>query len=374
MMMKSSCMGLLICLVVAAVVSGACSGGKGNTDTRLLTYTNEAITFEYPDWPDVSPEEEEIFLLKSNGSSVFSAARYSVPTTLLIQQMKKNLGATFDGEYGYYSLNSDGNELNAITRILYSDYETYALTIASIDQPDKSLLFSAKCNKRALNVKERVGIMPIPINGDASFLSQACREARSLGAEVIPWYFFWGGLEDDWTIADCIMECLSHEGESVVVMNVIHTNVLGRYPPTFNSFVDPGFKEGFATFSVEFVNRYKPDYYFIGGEVDIYLDMHRGEIPAFKEVLGHAYQEIKKVSPETKVGLVVTYHYARDYDALDIIKTLAPECDIIGYTVHPYEDDFIYNDVSRGMKYLNEVRDVIPGMPVSAKVKGAQGV
>jgi hypothetical protein len=205
--------------------------------------------------------------------------------------------------------------------------------------------------------------MPIPVNGDATFLPQACREARSLGAEVISWYFFWGGLENDWTVADCVMECLSHEGESLAVMNVIHTNVLGKYPPEYGSFVDPGFKEDFAEFSVAFVNRYKPDYYFIGGEVDIYLNTHRDEIPAFKEVLGHAYREIKQASPETQVGLVVTYHYARDYDAIDIIQTLAPECDILGYTVHPHEDGFIYSDVSRGLLYLNEVPDVVPGKP-----------
>ena len=205
--------------------------------------------------------------------------------------------------------------------------------------------------------------MPIPANGDGSLLPQACREARNLGAEVISWYFFWGGLEDDWAVADYIMESLSLEGKSVVVMNIIHTNVLGKYPPQFSSFIDPDFKEEFAEFSIEFINRYNPDYYFIGGEVDIYLNTHRDEIPAFKEVLGYTYREIKKASPETKVGSVFAYHYARDYDALDIIHTLADESDIIGYTVHPYEGDYMYNDVSRGLKYLDEVSSVVQGKP-----------
>lgn len=74
---------ILICLVVAAVISGACSEEQANKDTKFLTYSNEAITFEYPDWPGVSPEEDEVFLLKSNGSSVFSAARYAVPSTMI---------------------------------------------------------------------------------------------------------------------------------------------------------------------------------------------------------------------------------------------------------------------------------------------------
>ena len=356
---------LIVVTVLLAVVFSGCATPKEDNieNVKLCTYSSEAISFQYPDWPDIPPKDDEIFLLKSNGSSVFSAGCYLIPSTMLVQEMKKNLEAEFDGEYGYYLLDSNGTKLNAVTRVLYSDYETYTLTVASIGQPDISFLSSAQRVKRNLNVQEGVGIMPIPINGDASFLPQACREARELGAELISWYFFWGGLEDDWTVADCVMECLSHEGKSVAVMNVIHTNVLGKYPPEYSSFTDQGFKEGFAEFSVEFVNRYKPEYYFIGGEVDIYLNMHREEIAAFKEVLDYTYSEIKKASPQTQVGLVVTYHYAREYDAVDIIQTLAPECDILGYTVHPYEGDFIYSDVSRGLKYLNEVRDVVPGKP-----------
>jgi len=122
-------------------------------------------------------------------------------------------------------------------------------------------------------------------------------------------------------------------------------------------------KEEFAEFSVAFVERYQPDYYFIGGEIDIYLNEHRDEILAFQEVLSHACQAVKAVSPETNIGLVVTYHYARGYNALDIIRTLAPECDIIGYTVHPHLENFSYRDISRGLEYLNEVPDVVPDKP-----------
>ena len=211
---------VFVCMSLIAVTLCSCIHDEGNVtvkDTKLLIYSDEAISFEYPDWPDVSPDDDEIFMLKSDGSSVFSAARYPVPSSLMIDEMEKNLGAVFNGEYGYYLLDADGNELNAITRVLYSDYGAYALTIAGTDQPDKSLLSSARRISRDLNIKEGIGIMPIPINGDASLLPEACREARNLGAEVISWYFFWGGLEDDWSVADYIMECLSHEGKSETV-------------------------------------------------------------------------------------------------------------------------------------------------------------
>lgn len=250
-----------------------------------------------------------------------------------------------------------------MSRVLYSNYHTYLITYAGDNITDKSLLASAQVKDRPLNLKEGVGIMPIPANGDSSLIPEACRLARDLGADIISWYFFWGGLEDDWTVADCVMECLTYEGKSVAVMNIIHTNVLGAYPPEFEHFNDSGFKEAFAEFSVEFVKRYNPEYYFIGGEVDIYLNDHRDEIPAFKEVYEYAYDEIKKTSPGTKVGSVFAYHYARDYGALDIIKTLSQKCDIVGYTVHPHEENFSYKNVSRGLQYLNEVKDVVPDKP-----------
>ena len=358
--------GLFILIILITIISAGCNTGEGNGNTgdiEMLTYSDEAISFEYPDWAEIASDEEEVFLLRSDGSNVFFASRYPVPSTLMMQEMEKNLGAVFDGEYCFYKLDSEGNKLNAISRIIHSDYQTYVITIASAGQPDKNLLSSVRSVRRTLTLKDGVGLMPIPANGDASLLPQACREARTLGAEVISWYFFWGDLADDWTVADCVMECLSYEGKSVAVMNIIHTNVLGKYPPEFNHFADPGFKEAFAEFSIEFVDRYKPEYYFIGGEVDIYLNAHRDEIPAFKEVYDYAYREIKKASPDTKVGTVFAYHYARDYGALDIIRTLAAESDVIGYTVHPYKGDFMYDDVSRGLEYLNEVGDVVPDKP-----------
>ncbi|MBN2074743.1 MAG: hypothetical protein JW762_04250 [Dehalococcoidales bacterium] len=275
----------------------------------------------------------------------------------------KNLDAELDGDYLYYKLDTGEKELNAISRVIFSDYQTYLVTVASEHNTDKSILSSARQIKRTLNLTEKVGLLPIPADGASSKIPDACKLSRTLGADIISWYFFWGGLENDWTVADCVMECLSLEGKTAALVNIIHSNVLGDYPPEFNHFSDPGFKEAFAEFSVEFVNRYTPEYYFIGGEVDIYLDNHRDEIPAFKELYDYTYNEIKKASPDTIVGSVFAYHYARDYEALDIIRTLTENCDIVGYTCHPHEENFSYKNVSRGLEYLSEIKDVVPDKP-----------
>jgi hypothetical protein len=350
--------------IVLILVITLWSGYSCDKQTEeYLTYNDDDITFQYPDWPDMTPPEEEIFLLNSNGNQVFSAARYPVPVSTLKQDLEKNLGAVIEGEYAYYTLDAEGQPMESVTRLLFSDYQTYALSLMGPERPDYSLLETAEIKARELNTIEGVGIMPMPANGEFPLLSDACREGRTLGAEVLDFYFFWGWMADDWDVSDNVMPYLSYEGKSVAVMNVINTNVLGEYPPEYKSFTDPGFKEDFAAFSIEFIERYQPTYYYIGGEVDIYLSQHRDEIEPFRELLGYTYQEIKAACPETKVGLVVTYHYARDNNALDIIRTLAPEVEIIGYTVHPYLDTYSYRDISRGLEYLNEVSGVVPGKP-----------
>ncbi|MBD3398155.1 hypothetical protein GF412_03115 [Candidatus Micrarchaeota archaeon] len=321
------------------------------------------FSFEHPDWEDALPQDKNTFLLKTGEGCAFSAGEYPLSSRILRQELEKQFGAEFSGEYIEYTINAEGTSYNAITRAIYCDYKTYTLSLMCIDEPDSSLLSSAECKKREPDIKPGLGLMPIPANDSSELILPAFREARENGADILSWYFFWGPLENNLTVADHIMEPLSYEGKTAVLMNIIYSNVLGEFPERYESFDEPGFKEDFADFSVDFVKRYSPDYYFIGGEVDIYLNMHREQLPAFKELLSHTYERIKEESPETQVGTVVTYHYAKDYNATDIIQELAPECDLIGYTVHPYEGRYNYSNVSRGTEYLEELPEVVQGKP-----------
>ena len=54
--------------------------------------SDSAISFEYPDWPEISPDEENIFLFRSDGTNIFFAASYPISSALFIQEMEKNLG------------------------------------------------------------------------------------------------------------------------------------------------------------------------------------------------------------------------------------------------------------------------------------------
>ncbi|MBD3389567.1 hypothetical protein GF415_01275 [Candidatus Micrarchaeota archaeon] len=361
---------LLTLLLLPLLLLCGCAG-EGNTPPgeeqppppSIKHYSSGILFFDYPDWEDVPAEDEEMFMLKTDGNCIFSAARYLAASVFLKERLEEDFGAEFSGEYAEYAVPTEQETYHAKTRIIYCDYETYAISMVCPEPPDAPILSSAGCERKNLNTKPGLGLMPLPANDSSSLIVPAFRESRENGADVLSWYFFWGPLENNWTVADHLMEPISYEGKTAVLMNVIYSNVLGEYPERYESFDEPGFREDFADFSVEFVKRYKPDYYFVGGEVDIYLNSHRGQVPAFKELLSHTYERVKEESPETQLGVVVTYHYAKEYNATDIIQELAPECDLIGYTVHPYEGSYNYSNVSRGMEYLEEVPEVVPGKP-----------
>ena len=158
--------------------------------------------------------------------------------------------------------------------------------------------------------------------------------------------------------------------ERWVTMEVFHSNVLAAYPARFSSFKDPNFKEEFAEFSIEFVKRYNPEYYFVGNEVDEYLWTHPNDIGAFKEILEYTRERIHQESPNTKVGFTVTYHDAMRNNATYITQELADAVDIIGYTCHGYHDLFIYDNVSIGKQYLDALETVVPGKPFAVVETG----
>jgi len=328
-----------------------------------LSYSDDSVSFDYPDWPDATIEDENLIMLKSDGNCIFSVGKYKAPSSLMQEGMERDMGAVFDGEYATYIMDPEGIHYNAKTKLSYCNYDTYTFSMMCPGEVDSTILSTAQCHKRNITMQPGLGLMPIPTNDSSELIVEGFKNARANGAEVLSWYLFWGPVANNWTLTDHIMEPLTYEGKSMILMSVIYVNLLGEFPPHYESFEDPGFKEEFAEFSVDFVERYEPDYYFIGGEVEIYLNAHRDEIPAYKELLAYTYKEIKKARPETQVGFVSTYHYSTANNATDIIQTLAPEVDLIGYTVHPYEQEYSYKNVSRGLEALEDVKNVVPGKP-----------
>jgi hypothetical protein len=332
-----------------------------------LDYSDGHMSFQYPDWPDAEKSDQN-FLVRNNGTCVFAAARYpGMPSIMFRSYLEGQFNRSFGGEGGEYlnfTMSPGGTHFDAVSRVLYCNYDTYSVTMACKGElPDASILGSAACKKRNIGAVPRLAMIPTPTNDNPSGIVPAIKEARENGVDVLDWYFDWAGLDNNWSAADYIMEPLAYEGRSAAMVEVIHSNVLSKYPARFRSFDDPGFAEEFSDFSGEFAARYKPDYYFVGSEVDDYLYNHRDLMPAFKELLRKTRQKVKAASPRTKFGFSVTYHDALRNNATDIAQALAPEADVIAYTSYGYHDMFVFDNVSQGVAYLEGAKNIVPGKP-----------
>lgn len=340
-----------------------CVSEKLDQEAKLKEYDNDIISFEYPDWPDAEAKQPN-FLVKNNGQCVFAAAGYPVASSVLKQTLEDHFSSNFNGEYLKYQMENDGKTFNSITRIIYCEYSTYSLTIACTDENDYgSILESAVCIEKSPEPKPKLGLIATPSNDGAASIIPSVKEAREYDVDVLYWFFNWKQLENNWSLSDHLMEPMSYGGRTAVTMEVMHSNVLAQYPDRFESFTDPGFREEFAEFSVDFVKRYDPDYYFIGNEVDEYLWTHADEIDDFKGIVSYTRDRIHEEHPGTKVGFTVTYHDALRNNATYITQELADSADIIGYTSHGYHDLFVYDNVSIGKQYLQDVGSVVPGKP-----------
>ncbi|MDD5171516.1 MAG: hypothetical protein PHF60_00590 [Candidatus ainarchaeum sp.] len=329
------------------------------------TYTDGLFSFDAPEWQEAAPGPG-MFFARSNGTCMLVAATSPIPSALLRDELKKSFGenlSSAEGEYLDYTFVMSGNTYNGRSRVMYCDYQTYSLTMACLGPVTETRpLDSAACAKRQLETKPKLGLIANPPNDDTLLIVQTIKDARQNGVDVLYWYFSYDA-SDDWTSADYIMEPLSYEGRTGVVMEAIHTTVLAPYPEGFMSLDSPGFKEAYAERSVEFVERYHPDYYFVGNEVDVYLSPHRDQVPAFKELLRYTREKVHAASPSTKVGFTVTYHDALRNNATDIIETLAEDADLIGYTSYGYGEPFRFDNVSAGAAYIRDIRNLVPGKP-----------
>ena len=344
------------------------SGCTNQNEAGYRQFSDGTISFYYPDWPGSPMNDPAMFMLQVKDPCVFSASSYPVASLPLRQELGKRFNAVFEESGGCYQssyiMEAGGVKYNTKTRLLYCDYQTYALTMACRGQaPQNPEVWDLSCeydSTKSLNKKTGLGLFPIPRNDNSSLITDAIKESRHLGADVLPWYFAWKDLGTSWTTGDFLMEPLSYEGRTAISVNIIHSNVLGGYPQGFTHFSDPGFKEAFANFSIEFIRRYRPDYYLIGGEIDIYLSQQRSEIPAFKTLLEYTYREIKKAEPSQTVGFVTSYHDAVKNNATDIIMTMEPYSDIVVFTIHSYEGQFDYSNVSRGLMQLKAANAFFP--------------
>jgi hypothetical protein len=187
--------------------------------------------------------------------------------------------------------------------------------------------------------------------------------ARKNGAELLYWYASWKDAVENSRGFDQAMKGLS-QGRFAIVFNLIQIHVLGKYPNGYTKFTDRGFAEAFANFALEFSQKYKPAYIFIGNEVNEYFKSHKREVDAYAEVVSRTADKLRDAKVGTKVGVVFSFRDVKENDKEDLVETITKDADLIGYTVYGYrEPHFQFIDPEEGIEMLEDAGDFISDKP-----------
>jgi hypothetical protein len=204
--------------------------------------------------------------------------------------------------------------------------------------------------------------------GDEEF-TEAFQKAKEAGISVAVSRYGWGEVEPSlgeykWSDLDYEINKTKQQGfKYSVVLEIIHTNSLGRYPDgiNFSKFDDPTFINAFKNFIKEFVNRYKGkiDYLWIGNEVGEYLHQSKNQLEPFLRFYSEAETAIKSVDSKIKVGIVDAYHLARNNNEIAMLKEFSQKGDLLGLTLY-MEDDNSNPDVSDTQNYFYQLFRELP--------------
>ncbi len=207
-----------------------------------------------------------------------------------------------------------------------------------------------------------LGMAPTTPDSNLGIIPSAFVEARSQGAELLYWYQSWAEAAANPGYIDTVMYPLASGGPAAVNFDLMRAD----FPAPFQALTDPGLVEAFSTFASQFAARYGLEYVFIGNEVNIYLDTHPEHIDEVAALIRRTRDKMRLVSPATRVGVIISHGYLAAHDQASLLRTLADEADLIGYTAYGYRENgfsYEFNDPVEGMLELEEVPNDYPGKP-----------
>ncbi len=204
--------------------------------------------------------------------------------------------------------------------------------------------------------------------------TEAFQRAKEGGVSIGIWRHQWGDIETSlgnyrWDDLDYeIAKTEEHGLKYSLVIEIVHTNTLGRYPNEieFKKFNDPDFIDAFRSFVRALLNRYpgKINYFWIGNEVDQYLHNNKEQTIPFLNFYQKVEKEIKSVDPNIAVGIVAAYHLARNNNEIGLLRDIAEKGDAIGLTLY-MEDDKSNPAVSDTQNYFYQLFSYFPDKKVA---------
>lgn len=388
-------------LILPGVLIFLLAACAGNVEINPETPSSES--FEYfqdghfqavlPGWEQVNePDSDSLYMIHQDGQFI-AINRYRELPESVVNQFR----ALINDDPGIYLVQEDewngkpffeyttreDNQTSRVQMILeYCEGQTYALAAGGRDTLENADLFqqvlmSADCLD-PISVPDlsvgKIGMMVNPAGDDyLDGYYPALRLAKENGVQVIHSYLSWGEVEPTagervWAWQDFLMGYRIHEGfEISLVVNVIHTNLLGPIPEDLAEadFDDPEFISRFSDFILEVLERYPVEYLSIGNEVNDYFVNHRDQIPAYRTFFLTVKERIQQQHPDIKVGMTFAYHDAEKNRSLDIIEELN-QGDFLPLTLYLYSPGFKFDrDPTELESYLDRILDLADGKPVA---------
>lgn len=365
---------LLLILVSVTLACGRSPTSPGQSQD-WETFTESDFSVDMPGWDETQSSDQQVIYNLSDGAATIWIKPWPLTPRLVAENVRTwaesntqadLLNEQVEAEQAWLELTIDDglNVMRLRTHLLYCNAQTYEITGGTLEQSfdayaatfDQSLE-SARCDPQGRYptlTGGALGMVILPPAGptgefDLGIYQQSLALARDSGVQVSHYYLQWGDVEKspgiyDWTTPDYIFEAHYLEGFQVsLVVNVIHTTVIGRVPPDLAgaSFDDPRFTARLTDFLTALADRYagRIQYLSIGNEVNDYFATHRDEIPAYATAFDQTRVAIHTTHPDLPVGIVFAYHDAETQGTTDIIQTLN-RGDFIAYTLYLYDQGF----------------------------------
>ncbi len=120
---------------------------------------------------------------------------------------------------------------------------------------------------------------------------------------------------------------------------------LAGLPPSLSgkNFADPQIRSAFIAYAQYIALNYRPAYLALGVEMNLYYEKNKDDFENFRTLYAQAYDEVKKLSPDTQV--TVTFQYEdlqgllprqdRHFADWQLVKAFDPKLDIMTISTYP---------------------------------------
>lgn len=98
----------------------------------------------------------------------------------------------------------------------------------------------------------------------------------------------------------------------------------------------PEFREAWMEEAKRIAEEFKPEYFSLGNEVNDYFCFHPEDQEPYFTLLEETYVTVKRVSPNTKVLVVLSYDRLLQNQQWGLLQELSKRVDVVGFTTYPY--------------------------------------